>query len=320
MSSHSPHASRPSTFRAPGWGRPRFFRLVIVGGTQLRGSWNLSAIVRLQGFSSDSPAASPRRWSPKTVTTSLMVGRSESGCDLGPALSFKDLHHPGWGRGRAEPELYLLRGFMGHLLPQHSRERALIGLAGGSDFDNVGPVDGERRQLQRIGLAGSAGSGSAPGAPSCRGSGRRAVRTGGPLKTSRAARAAFVFWGCPAFAPVRRLCACLGGSEWGSAGGRMASVVGAEVVAAEEVLVADGITATIRAPGLLLFGFDSWFASLEWGHEREPSGGCVRSGTMATAARGRRQVARSLLPRGLPGVEVVHTRGDRTGIPFVMAP
>ena len=145
---------------------PQSFRLV-VGGTQLHGSWYLSAIVRLQGFSSGSPAASPRRWSPKTVTTSSMVGRSEPGCDLGPALSFKDLHHPGWGGGRAEPELYLPRGFVGHLLPLHSRERALTGLAGGSDFDNAGLVGGERRQLQRVGLAGSAGSGSAPGAPSC---------------------------------------------------------------------------------------------------------------------------------------------------------
>jgi hypothetical protein len=197
----------------PDGGRPRFFRLVIVGGTRLRGSWYLSAIVRLQGFSSDSPAASPRRWSPKTVTTSSMVGRSEPGCDLGPALSFKDIHHPGWGGGRAELELYLPRGFVGHLLPQYSRERALTGLAGGSDFDNTGPIGGERRQLQRVGLAGSAGSGSAPGAPSCRGSGRHAVRTGGPPKTSRAARAAFVFWGCPIFASVRRLCARPGGSE-----------------------------------------------------------------------------------------------------------
>jgi hypothetical protein len=34
--------------------------------------------------------------------------------------------------------------------------------------------------------------------------GCRAARTGGPPKTSRAARAAFVFLGCPAFAPVRR--------------------------------------------------------------------------------------------------------------------
>jgi hypothetical protein len=139
------------------------------------------------------------------VTTSSMVGRSKSGYDLCPALGFKDLHHPGWGRGRTEPELYLPRGFVGHLLPQHSGERALTGLAGGSDFDNAGLVGGEHRQLQRVGLAGSAGSGSTPGAPSRRESGCRAVRTGGLPKTSRAARATFAFLGCPAFAPVRRL-------------------------------------------------------------------------------------------------------------------
>jgi hypothetical protein len=39
---------------------PQSFRLV-VGGTQLRGSWYLSAIVRLQGFSSGSQAAPPQR-------------------------------------------------------------------------------------------------------------------------------------------------------------------------------------------------------------------------------------------------------------------
>jgi hypothetical protein len=93
----------------PDGGHPQSFRLV-VGGTQLRGSWYLSAIVRLQGFSSVSPAASPRRWSPKTVTTSPWVGRSKPGCDLGPTLSFKDVHHPRWGGGRAEPELYLRSG------------------------------------------------------------------------------------------------------------------------------------------------------------------------------------------------------------------
>jgi hypothetical protein len=189
---------------------PCRFRLVIVGGTQLRGSWYLSAIVRLQGFSSGSPAASPRRWSPKTVTTSLMVGRSEPGCGLCPALSFKDLHHPCWVGGRAEMELYLPHGFVGHPLLQHSGERVLTGLAEGADSDNTGLVGRERRQLQRVGLAGSAGSGSAPGAPFRGTSGRCAARTGGPPKTSRAARAAFVFLGCPAFAPVRRLCTEVG--------------------------------------------------------------------------------------------------------------
>jgi hypothetical protein len=190
-------------------GHSQSFRLV-VGGTQLRGSWYLSAIVRLQGFSSASPAASPRQRSPKTVTTSPWVGRGKPGCDLGPALSFKDLNHPCWGGERGEPGLYLPRGFVGHLLPQHSRERALTGLAGGPDFDNAGLVGGERRQLQRVGLAGSAGSGLALGAPSCRKSSCRAARTGGLPKTSRAARVAFVFWGCPAFAPVRRLCVEVG--------------------------------------------------------------------------------------------------------------
>jgi hypothetical protein len=191
-------------FEPPDGELPQSFRLV-VGGTQLHGSWYLSAIVRLQGFSSRSPAVSPRRRSPKTVTSSSMAGKSEPGCDLGPSLSFKDVHHPGWGGGRAEPELYLPRGFVGQPLLQPSRERALTGPVRGADFDNAGLVDGGHRQLQRVGLADLA-----PGAPSRRKGGCRAARTGGPPKTSRAARAAFVFWGCPAFAPVRRLRAEVG--------------------------------------------------------------------------------------------------------------
>jgi hypothetical protein len=117
MSSHSlMHRVFPPS-EPPDGGCPQSSRLV-GGGTQLRGSWYLSAIVRLQGFSSCSPAASPHRWSPKTATTSLWVGRSKPGCDLGPALSFKDVHHPCWGGGRAEPELYLPRGPAGHLFFQ----------------------------------------------------------------------------------------------------------------------------------------------------------------------------------------------------------
>jgi hypothetical protein len=47
-----------------------------------------------------------------------MVGRSESGCSLYLALSFKDLHHPCWGRERGKPELYLPHGSAGHLFFQ----------------------------------------------------------------------------------------------------------------------------------------------------------------------------------------------------------
>jgi hypothetical protein len=50
----------------------------------------------------------------------------------------------------------------------------------------------------------------------------------------------------------------------------MVAVVGAEVVAAGEVLVTDEITAAIRAPGLRLFGFDSLSSPLERGRGRGP--------------------------------------------------
>jgi hypothetical protein len=69
--------------KPPDGGYPPPFRL-LVEGTQLHGSWYLSAIVRLQGFSSRSPAASPHRWSPKMVTPSLAVGESEPSCGLLP--------------------------------------------------------------------------------------------------------------------------------------------------------------------------------------------------------------------------------------------
>jgi hypothetical protein len=130
-----PYASCLSTFQAPGWGIPAVFPPCHRGNATL--------------------------W--ETVTTSPWVGRSKPGCDLGPTLSFKDVHHPRWGGGRVEPELYLPRGSVGRPLLRCSRERALTGPAGGSDFDNAGLVDGGRRQPQRVGLVGLA-----PGAPSCR--------------------------------------------------------------------------------------------------------------------------------------------------------
>jgi hypothetical protein len=103
--------------KPPDGGYPPSFRL-IVGGTQLRGSWYLSAIARLQGFSSHSPVAPLRWWSPKTVTSSSWMGRGKPGCDPDPALSIEGVRHPRWGGERGEPGLYLLRGSAGHLFFQ----------------------------------------------------------------------------------------------------------------------------------------------------------------------------------------------------------
>jgi hypothetical protein len=61
---------------------------------------------------------------------------------------------------------------------------------------------------------------------------------------------------------------------------------------AGEVLVANEITATIRAPGLWLFGFDSLSSPFEWGRGRGARRSSVRPEVIAAA----------VWP---PGVEVV---------------
>jgi hypothetical protein len=80
----------------------------------------------------------------------------------------------------------------------------------------------------------------------------------------------------------------------------MASVVGAEVVATEEVLVTDGVSATIRAPGLRLFGFDSLSSPLE---RRRGRGHCC-SGVRPEA------IAAAVWP---PGAEVVVAAAGASG-------
>jgi hypothetical protein len=124
-----------------------------------------------------------------------------------------------------------------------------------------------------------------------------------------------------------------GGLEWGSAGGQAAAVVGAELVAAGEVLVADEIAAAIRAPGL---------GSLDLIACPLPSSGDVGEGLIAAASALRsslllfgcpEQRSLSLLlewaaashlgfcrPTGPPMWGVVRTCGSGTGVPFIMAP
>jgi hypothetical protein len=93
----------------------------------------------------------------------LLDGERQTGLRSWSHPQLKDVHHPRWGGGLAEPALYLPRGFAGHPLPRRSRERALTGPAGDPDFDNAGLVDGGRRHLQCVGLVGLA-----PGGPFCR--------------------------------------------------------------------------------------------------------------------------------------------------------
>jgi hypothetical protein len=168
----------PPPSEPPDGERPRCLHLV-VGGAQPRGGWHLSTTARLQGFSSGSPAAFPHRWSPRMVTTNLMVGRSKSGCGLCPALSFKDLHHPCCGGGRAEPRFHLPHGPASHFLLQDLGVETILQLYGGGVLQ---PCGGRRTVAARPGC-------SIPSSVRATVAGR----TGGSHNTSYAARAVLVF-------------------------------------------------------------------------------------------------------------------------------
>jgi hypothetical protein len=64
------------------------------------------------------------------MTTSSVVGRSKPGCGLCPALSFKDLHHPRYGGGRASRGLPP-RGPATCFFLWHSGEKGILQLCGG---------------------------------------------------------------------------------------------------------------------------------------------------------------------------------------------
>jgi hypothetical protein len=108
------------------------------------------------------------------MTTSLVVERSEPGCGLPPVLSFKDVHHPCWGGGRAELGSRLPHGLVVRFFLQHSREKGVHQPCGGGELRVCGtgqlrapPTGCRHRQLPRVWLLGLDGFGAASGAASC---------------------------------------------------------------------------------------------------------------------------------------------------------
>jgi hypothetical protein len=136
------------------------------------------------------PAAPPHQWSPKTVTTSSMVGRSKPGCGLCPVLSFKDLHHPCWGGGRGEPGPAFAWAVV-PLLPPASGVETILQLCGGGVLQ---PCRGRQTAAAQPGC-------SIPSSVRA----TVASRTGGSHNTSSAARAVLVFWDGPILVFVARM-------------------------------------------------------------------------------------------------------------------
>jgi hypothetical protein len=215
--------------------RPRCLRLV-VGGAQPYGGGLPSAITRLQGFSSGSPAAFPHRWSPRMVTTSSMVGRSKPGCGLCPALSFKDLHHPCWGGGRGEPG----PAFAWASVP-------LLPLASGGG--NHPPALWRRRPLAMLGKANCRCLSRVQHSVLCSGDcgrphrrvSQHVVRREGGTRVLRRSRSCSCGEDGSEDLPV---CFEAVGARWCGVGRQVAAVVGAKVVAAREGFSADEIVGT----------------------------------------------------------------------------
>jgi hypothetical protein len=219
--------------------RPRCLRLV-VGGAQQRKGWYLSAIARLQRFSLGSPATSPHQWSPETVTTSSLVGRSEPGCGLCPALSFKDLHHPCWGGGRGEPRpAFTWAGVP--LLPPAS---------GGG---NHPPALRRRRPPAMLGKANCCCPARVQHSALCpgdsgqphRGVSQHVVRRGGGTRVLGRSHSRFCGEDGSEDLPVHFGAA---GASWCGVGGQVDVAVGVEVVAAGESFSADETVSATRGP------------------------------------------------------------------------
>jgi len=103
------------------------------------------------------------------------MGRGKPGCDLGPALSLKDVHHPCWGGERGESGLYLPRGPAGHLFSQLLVVATILQLCAGGILQ---PCRGRRTVAVQLGC-------NIPSSPSHSRRGRQRGSTGalgsGPL-------------------------------------------------------------------------------------------------------------------------------------------
>jgi hypothetical protein len=200
------------------------------------------------------------------MITSLVVGRSKPGCGLCPALSFKDVHHSGWGGGRAElgpasvwaGDPFLPPAFGGEGHPLALRRRRPPSTRGKANC-----YCQDRVQLSVFHPGG--------GRRLHRGVTQHVVRREGGTRVLGWSRSRSCGERGSEDLPVRFGAAA---ARWCGVGGQVATVVGAEVVvaigeaaSAEAVASADDTVSATCAPGLRLFGFNGWFSSPVRGRE-----------------------------------------------------
>jgi hypothetical protein len=289
MPPHSPHALRPSTFRAPGWGAPAMpsscccWRSATSWGLVLLSHRSASRIFIRQ------PSYSP----PPAVTQDdgrrPRGGEKQARLRALPRPQLQGCSYSCWGGGRTE--LGLASAWVGDpLLPPafggeghppalwRRHPPATRGKANCCCLDRV--------QLSVLHPGDSrAARGPATSRSSLRCRLHREVaqhvvrREGGTHVLGRSRSRSCGENGSEDL-PVRFGTAA---ARWCSVGGQVAAVVGAEVVvtigeaaSAEAVASADKTISATCAPGLRIFGFNGWFSSPVRGRERGPSSGSVR--------------------------------------------
>jgi hypothetical protein len=188
--------SRPFAFRASRWGAPVFFggiRVKVVFSGDFTAGERVLVVVPPVLFSSCCCWRGATPWELSSFhhhlasrifitqpgrNLRLVVihkddyqpcgGEKRAGLRPPPALSFKDVHHPRWGGGRAKWELCLPCGMAVRFFLQHSGEKGVRRLCGGGKLRVRGAGRLWRRQLPLVWLPGLGGSGAAFGAASCR--------------------------------------------------------------------------------------------------------------------------------------------------------
>jgi hypothetical protein len=101
------------------------------------------------------------------MTTSLVVGRSKSGCRLSPTLSFKDVHHPYCGGRQVEPGPYPPFGLVTRFFLQHSKGEGVHQPCGRGNPWLYGASRLQAVNCSVSGPLGLDGSGAASDAASC---------------------------------------------------------------------------------------------------------------------------------------------------------
>jgi hypothetical protein len=189
MSLYSPHALRPSTFRAPGWGAPALPSSCC---------WRSATLRRLAPFSYRSasrifirqPSCIPSPMVTQDGDHQFDGGEKQAGLRSLPRPQLQGSSSSLLGRGRAEPELCLPHGLASRFFLRHLGVETILQLCGGGVLQ---PCGGRRTAAAWPGC-------SIPSSVRATVAGR----IGGSHNTSYAARAVLMFWDGPVLVFVAR--------------------------------------------------------------------------------------------------------------------